>query len=450
VSAATPVTAALEQRVLAELQTKQLVVWLDAEGTFTGLADRLAERAKAKQFPASVVTFRGSFLEMMLELRALASTVDKPPLLVHLPGFNIESVRKTPLLEVYEAGSPLQVRLDTHVRDTANGRLPLTEIERFLAQPGLTLDSADAWLAKAGGSGAGPAVEWVDALEPTEFLAHLASPASGSSDQMRAASRRRAETLFGTTPAWMEAWGAHHEDEAEAIVAWLLCVEYVFDLRAPPKRPELAALRSLPSPMVKRCQAQAARLRKEQPEQYRAWALSVEAWLGPAETALDPRVLGHIDTFRFEALSIYRGAVQALAQGDHGQAHAWAEAHEENAGFWVQHEQPRRWAWSLIADAARLGLGLKKAELPLKGVRTLEEAVTAYAGSAAEVDRAHRVFEQRFSALYSPLLPELLALDEAFEKVRFAHDDWARRLAADFNAGWGLGLAQGTATCCVS
>lgn len=433
-SAAPPVTSALEQRVLSELQSKRLVVWLDAEGAFTEFAGRLAERAKAKQFPASVVGFRGSFLEVMLELRGLASTIDKPPLLVHLPGFNTDSVRKTPVLEVYEAAAPLQIRLDTHVREAANGRLPLPEIERFLAQPGLTLDSADAWLAQAGGTGTNAAVEWVNALEPAEFLAHLASPASSSSTEMRTATRRRAETLFGTTTQWMDAWGSHHEDEAEAIIAWLLCVEYAFDLREAPKRSELAALRALPPPMVKRCQAQAARLRREQPEPYRAWALSVEAWLGPTETELDPRLLGRIDTFRFEALSIYRGAVRALAQADYVQVQSWAEAHEESAGFWVQQEQPRRWAWSLIADAARLGLALKKAEHPLKGAENLDAAVSGYVGVAADVDRAHRVFEQRFSSLYGPLLPELTALDEAFEKVRFAHDDWSKRLAAEFNA----------------
>jgi hypothetical protein len=109
-----------------------------------------------------------------------------------------------------------------------------------------------------------------------------------------------------------------------------------------------------------------------------------------------------------------------LAQGDYAQVQAWAEAHEESAGFWVQQEQPRRWAWSLIADAARLGLALKKAEQPLRGAQNLDDAINAYVGVAADVDRAHRTFEQRFSSLYGPLLPELTALDEAFEKVRFA------------------------------
>ncbi|MFO0598692.1 MAG: BREX-6 system phosphatase PglZ [Myxococcaceae bacterium] len=428
-----PVTSALEQRLLAEIQSKRLVVWLDAEGTFTAFATRLAERSRAKQFPASVVAFRGSFLEMMLELRGLASTIDKPPLLVHLPGFNTDSVRKTPLLEVYEAASPFQVRLDTQIREVANGRLPLPEIERFLAEPGLSLASADAWFAQAG-TGAGLVVAWVDTLEPVEFLAHLWTLGKDAPSEMRAATRRRAEALFGVTASWVETWRSHHEDDAQAIIAWLLCVEYVFDLNKPPKRAELVALRQLPQATVKRCQAQAARLRRDQPDAYRAWALAVEQWLGSLETEVDPRLLGRIDTFRFEALSIYRGAVRALAEGDYAQVQTWAEAHEESAGFWVQHEQPRRWAWSLIADAARLGLALKNAELRLDGVRTLEDATTAYVELAAPVDRAHRTFEQRFSALYGPLLPELTALDAAFEKVRFAYEEWSKRLAAEFNA----------------
>jgi hypothetical protein len=167
------------------------------------------------------------------------------------------------------------------------------------------------------------------------------------------------------------------------------------------------------------------------PDQYRTWALGVEALLKDKEQT-DPKDLGRIDTFQFEALSIYQGAVAALASGDYRQALHWAQAHEASQGFWVQHEPPRRWAWTLVGEAARLGVALLDAPRPLAGATSLEEAVQRYVESAAPVDRAHREFEQRFAALYGPLLPELTALDQAFEKLRFSHADWSDRMARDF------------------
>jgi hypothetical protein len=429
-SASTPVTSALEQRLLAEVQNKRLVVWLDADSTFNSFVDRLVESSKAKQFPASVVAFRGSFLELMLALRSEASTVDKTSLVVHLPGFNTDSVKSTPLLEVYEAAHCFQPRLDTHIRETANGKLPLPEIDAFVAQPALSLEAADEWLSRAAGPGIDTHSDWVSKLEAPAFTAYLVSQTGSlaASD----ATLRRAEALFGTTKDWVSAWGENNE--TEAIVAWILCVEYVHDLRGTPRKTQLVPLRALPAPTVKRCQSEAARLRKDLPDTYRNWARSVEAWLGKDETTVDPKDLGRIDTFEFEALSIFRGAVGALARGEYQQVLDWSAAHDASSGFWIQQDQPRRWAWSLLSDAARLGAAIGAAASPLKGATGLEAAVAQYAEHAAPVDRAQRVFEQRFSALYGPLLPELTALDAAFEQVRGAFGEWADRLVSEFNA----------------
>src|SRR5262249_10970474 len=155
---------------------------------------------------------------------------------------------------------------------------------------------------------------------------------------------------------------------------------------------------------IKRCRVEAARLREQHPDRYRSWALSLEARLLPTEQT-NPRDLGRIDTFRFEEICIYQGAVEALTNGDDARALGWAEAREGPNGFWLQQEQPRRWAWMLVAEAARLGVAISSASRPLAGAGSLDEAVGRYTTVAAKVDQAHRYFEQRFSALNGPQLP---------------------------------------------
>jgi hypothetical protein len=52
-----------------------------------------------------VRAYRGSHLELMLALEDLAGGADKPALVMHLPGFNEESIRQTPLLELSRRAS---------------------------------------------------------------------------------------------------------------------------------------------------------------------------------------------------------------------------------------------------------------------------------------------------------------------------------------------------------
>ncbi len=422
-----PVSAVLEQKLLTALNDKKIVVWLDVDGAFTGFVDSIRHRAEVKDFPAPVVPFRGSFLELMLALENEGSTVDKPLLVVHLPGFNVQSVRSTPVLELYECSLPFQPNLETLVREAANGRRPLSEIDAFVANKGLSLPSADFWLSQAGAAGGDTQAKWVSTLDAPALVHQLvASPA----DQLKEgehALRARAEILFGTDAPWYE----FIPDTIEAIVGWLLCVEYVDDLQRPPLLAALSRLRSLPKETVKRCRAEAARLRETYPDRYRSWALSLETRLLPTEQT-NPRDLGRIDTFRFEEICIYQGAVQALANGDDARALEWAVAREGTNGFWVQQEQPRRWAWMLVAEAARLGVALSGAARPLAGVASLDEAVSRYVAAGAMVDRDHRHFEQRFSALNGPQLPNLTELLQAFDALRQRYRVWSDQLAKDF------------------
>ena len=140
-----PVSQALEQEILGKLRRHGIVVWLDTDASYTRFVDGLAARHARGDFPFPVSGFRGSFLDLLFQLEPHGSGTDLQPLLVHLPGFNKESIRKTPLLELYKLGSSFEKSLHTLVREAATARIAPDEVERFLAgQP--TLEAADAWL----------------------------------------------------------------------------------------------------------------------------------------------------------------------------------------------------------------------------------------------------------------------------------------------------------------
>ncbi len=99
-----PITIALEDEIQRELRDRGIVVWLDRDDHYTPFVDGLAERYQHGDFFAPVLPFRGSYLEMLRELAPYGNGLDPEPLLVHMPGHTEETIRQTPMLEVYLAG----------------------------------------------------------------------------------------------------------------------------------------------------------------------------------------------------------------------------------------------------------------------------------------------------------------------------------------------------------
>ena len=161
-----PVSAALEADLRTYVRRQGLVLWLDIDNHYSGFIESLARLRSEGSLPYEVQPFRGSHLELMLALEPLCAGVEKAPLVVHLPGFNEETVPRTPLLELYEAGVRYRKSLSTLVTEAAAGQVRLEQIEAFLHQDGLTLDAADAWLAAMLGQRTTPALprcwsQWV-------------------------------------------------------------------------------------------------------------------------------------------------------------------------------------------------------------------------------------------------------------------------------------------------
>ena len=126
--------------------------------------------------------------------------------------------------------------------------------------------------------------------------------------------------------------------------------------------------------------------------------------------------------------------MEALRSGEWAKAKTWCEARQGEKSFWLQRDQLRRWAWTLVAEAAEFGETLARHPKPFAGATSLDKAAELYASGAFEVDRAHRRFEQRRLALLESRLPHYGALREVATDLRRAHRAWADQLARDFAA----------------
>ena len=93
----------------------------DVDKHYSAFVDCLAGLRVAGDLPYEVQAFRGSHLELMLALETLTGGIDKPRLLIHLPGFTEETVHASPMLELYLAGVRDRKALPTLVTEAAAG-----------------------------------------------------------------------------------------------------------------------------------------------------------------------------------------------------------------------------------------------------------------------------------------------------------------------------------------
>jgi len=435
------VSRSLEQEVLGEVRRQGIVVWLDKDNAYSEFVDRLASRHAKGEFPFPVVAFRGSFLDLLFQLEPYGNALDKQPLLVHMPGFNEESIRRTPVLELYAPGVRYRKALDTLIREAATARVSPAEVERFVATKP-TLEAADQWLSSAVSQSASGLAAALD-----EFGPRLVAEALGqanSSLALRVTAPEEVQVLrgflhklTGMDDGWVEAFGKDKslrplDAVLGSLASWLLCVEYVHDLKRPPYLDRLQPLRELSGPVVKACCDIVVQVRRDNPDTYERIADEVEGFLAEELRQMKPEDLGRIDTFREEENRVLAGAVAALSNGEWSTARTWCEVRHGEKSFWLQRDQIRRWAWALVAEAAEFGETLARHPAPLAGATSVEQATERYAGGAFEVDRAHRRFEQKRLMLLEPRLPHFGPLQEVVGALRRAHRSWADSLSSAF------------------
>jgi hypothetical protein len=445
-----PVSASLEADLRSWVRRQGVVVWLDQAGHYGGFVDRLQALCDAGALPYEVHAFRGSHLALMMALDGVAAGTEKVPLVIHLPGFTEETVRQTPLFELYAAGVRYRKALDTLVTEAAAGRVRPDQIAFFKAQPDMTLAGADAWLSALLDDAEGGITAQLRAMGPTAVFDDLLT---GGFVAARIGQLDDEDALWERLAAWVglpASWRdttlppsrPRAEDVAFAAASWALCVEYVDDLKRAPIDAHLAHAADLPRPVIEACRAVATHLRERHAGFYRRTADETEALLADEVDAARAEDLGKVDTFRFEEDKVLKAALAALDRGSYDLATEWAEFRVDtkptSASFWLRDDPTRQSAWQLVRDAARLGQAIMRAGERL-GVSTsagggLEAAVSVYVERGAAVDQAHRHLEQRRVALLYPQLPEFETLRTRLDGMRHAWRVWADVWAREFNA----------------
>jgi len=440
-----PVSAALEGELRANVRRHGIVVWLDLDDHYSDFVDRLIRMRAEGELPYAVCAYRGSFLELLLALEPEAGGTEKTPLLVHLPGLNEESVRTTPLLELYEAGVRFRKALPTLVAEAAVGRIPQERVAAFLASSDVTLAGADAWLANALTARSSELAGILRSLSLTALVDDLLA-AGAVADRLddpddpedQAVLWEHVRATTGMPSDWQATFAqvarAKASDIAFVVAGWALCVEYAHDLNRPPLDPRLSATVGLPAPLVDSCRLLCAHLRAHHPGFYSGISDDTAGWLADEAARARAEELGRTDTFRFEEETILSAALSALDAGRWRAVLDWAEPRMEGDSFWLQREPARISAWRLVEAAARLGEAIERAGPSLKPAESLEAAVERYRLAGFKVDQAHRHLEQLRIALLYPQVPRFDVIRRGLDKVVVLWRHWADAWALDFNA----------------
>ncbi len=458
----TPVTDSLASDLGVALQRKGVVVWVDPTGDFTPYVDNLVARHAAGAYPHPVLGFRGSWLAWIQSLGDRPDGLDPVPLLLHLPGLTVAGLRDTPAFPWLEVGGVFDVGLAEAVRKAAAGRTTTERTETYLQHETLTLAAADAWLATEISAHEADRDAIYTRVSPEVLLDDLLARTSHKPSSLPTlrldtvtdidALARHLHVALGMDPAWRDFCdglrgrrSGSPDVQLERLtldwLSWILCVEYVTDLEREPYLPALVPLRALPEGLKARCVALVVYLRKNHAEAYPSFADEAEQLVRDRELSLmRPEELGGVDTFRYEEQRVLETAVTALRERRWDVAVKLADKRlGAGRSFWLHQSdawsQSRRWMWTLVDEAARLGVALKEAQRTDElTTGTLEEATEIYAAKLAWVDGVHRRFEQRLKALLDPRMEHYGALQDVVARLRELYRAWADKLARAFTA----------------
>jgi hypothetical protein len=437
-----PIISVLEEEVKQELR-KGIVIWLDKDAHYKGYVDELVKRYERGEFPFPVVPFRGSYLEMLLALEPYGNGEYPDRLLIHMPGHTEESIRKSPILELYHAGARYRRALDTLIREAATGRMSPDQIDSYLSNNVSNIAAAEQWLEEALAQPQDDLTHYLDSLNLEWVLDGLlgSEPSLKNKFAQESSLPILAEYLYrhtGMDQAFLDFYLRSKIytfiELGEAFAAWLMCVEYVQDLIRMPYLDELKPLKSLSLPLKKTCEQLINHLRQRHADLYATTAALVEAHLETKElNKISPEDLGKIDTFQKEETVVLVAALQALHTRKWEKALQWAQARLETTSFWLSRDQKRKWEWILIRDAANLGTTIEQVGRILKAPQTLREALDAYTQEGYKVDRAHRHFEQQRASLLESTLDKFVELREIAEQLQQYYRIWADEMARDFS-----------------
>jgi hypothetical protein len=436
----------LENDVKQSIRRQGIVLWLDADSRYTEFVDRLITRHQAGDFDFPVVGFRGSYLELLLQLENYGNGLDPDQLLIHLPNHNTQTVKQTPLLELYRAGKRYEKALPTLVREAVTGKIAPDAIADFLKTTDLTLAGAETWLDQQlnrHNSKTGNIRNHLAELDHQQILDGLIDHNSNLRTKIPSASELNILTEYlhihtGMDTDFLQFFFeknvAVNIDHIEsAFIGWLMCVEYANDLTRLPYLLELQPLRSLLKPLQAQCQNLINHLRDRHPLRYMAIAEEVEAKIKAELDQITPHDLGKIDTFATEDRVMLNASIQALLNQNWQQAIIWGRSRLKEPSLWILHDSQKRRLWFWVLRAAQFGQVITQQNHVLNGVTTLREALDRYTQKAWIVDSYHRGFEQlRLQITTNSNLPQYASMEKVTHFLRQLYRDWADDLARSF------------------
>jgi hypothetical protein len=461
-----PVSRLLEAELRDWVVKHKLVLWLDLDGHYVELVNQLRSLRKQGELKYDVYTFDGSFMELMLDLEEVMGGVDATRAIIHLPGFNEELTKATPLLELYKAGARYRKALETLVRDAAAGKVRPDQIDVFLQRGNLSLTAADLWLHDLQTTGSEGMASQLQNVSLTELVDDLllnrslaqriaaiklgsssetGEAAASNSDQK--AIRDRIVALTGMPEKWFDESLQNSfssgleptsvEAVAYAICSWAACVSFVHDLLVPPRSPLLEPVPRLPQLVRDTCHELVVHLQNGNERQrsfYRQSALETELRLTDDVGQIAAEDLGRFDTFFFEEETILKASMQALQDRRWDAAQDWATRRSDPDSFWLRDDPLRRNVWQLVADAARLGVAIQSAGPELKVTDSVANSAQEYTQTGAMVDQTHRHLEQNRQKLLRSQMPEFEQIRSVLDQMQVVWRDWANSWGESFNA----------------
>jgi hypothetical protein len=233
---------------------------------------------------------------------------------------------------------------------------------------------------------------------------------------------------------------------------YVLANEFRSDLEDQGKHgPAAALLKNIPEPSTadqqKAVREVAKRLRERHPATYAPLADGIEAELGLSADAVDGRLLGAIDTFRFEEASVVSACFDLIVGEKFSEASSLMAAREES--FWVNLDVGRKTVWAVCRLMVDVGLVAASAcETIAKSNGNPSLWVERYVSTAGNgwflLDHAQRRLEGFLASVEDPI-------DErAVAKIRAVYENAVRRMTDGFvkafqKADWSVpGVLQQT------
>jgi len=419
----------IRKKLEQDLRTKGLLVWLDKEDEFRTLVDTWIEQKKEGLFHYDIFAFRGSFLELMVESRDVLSQKEMPKCVIHMPGFNEQEIKATPVLEAYKAGRRWRVSLETMIREAAQGRLTEDQTQFLLSKEGLTLSQAEEFF-----SNEEDIPQEIKGLlrkygEDGFIFKFIKNPARINEDLCLTPEKRFPllleyfDRLVGLDEQWQQDWNqnqvdyTHPNDQADLLAGYLMAMEFVHDLKTNPNSDRLKRLKKKQKEYAKKSTALLQELRENDPKLYMKRAEQVEANLTQEECSHGPKELGGLDTFRFEADTFLREAMTLLERRGWSEALDLAEVRLPRVKkgniantFWLQQDRKRLWLWEWIKVASQLGIQADRIKSQVQSLHPddldHETLARLYTDQWWPMDQIHRRFSslsERYQSTHSDL-----------------------------------------------